>query len=99
MLWGSGGGGGVNLPEKWFLRPGFLRQTQRGKAFEMRLLLQIFLVSVQGITCHPLGCSVNQRVANTASWPLEPVFNPMIAQLCRTIFKRESSSEIYIKVM
>lgn len=59
------------------------------KAFEMRRLLKIFLVSVQGILCHPLGCSVNQRVANTESWPFEPVLNPIIAQPYRAIFKRE----------
>lgn len=82
-----------SLPKKWFLRPDFLRKTQdtqRGKAFEMRPLLKIFLVSVQGIMRHPVGCSVNQRVANTESWPFEPVLNPIIAQLYRAIFKEKT---------
>lgn len=91
------------LPEKWFLRPGFLRQTcdtQRGKGFwDETTFKNKYLVSVLGIFCHPSGCSVNQRVANMEPQPFEPVLNPIIAQMYRAIFKGEKWSKIYIKVM
>lgn len=85
----------LQLPETYFPRPGFPRQTcdtQRGKGFwggTLKKKKKVPCLSPRN-TLPLLRVLCKSEVANTEPWPFQPVLNPIIAQLYRAIFKEKT---------